>query len=80
MSLTDAEGRRLVHAHPAGIGWVELEGTDNGVPFVASDEPRYITGVTLPVDGGSCPKSHRHFGSGHRDLADEHSFGTDLGT
>ncbi|WP_408066244.1 hypothetical protein [[Mycobacterium] nativiensis] len=28
----------------------------NTVLFPVSDEARYITGVTLPVDAGSCPK------------------------
>jgi NAD(P)-dependent dehydrogenase (short-subunit alcohol dehydrogenase family) len=28
----------------------------NAVPFFASDEARYITGVALPVDAGSCLK------------------------
>ena len=28
----------------------------NAVLFFASDESRYVTGVTLPVDAGSCLK------------------------
>ncbi len=42
--------------HTLPIGWVEPEDVANAVLFLASDEARYITGVTLPVDGGSCLK------------------------
>lgn len=33
--------------------WVEPIDISNAVLFLASDEARYITGITLPVDGGS---------------------------
>jgi len=33
--------------------WVEPIDVSNAVLFLASDEARFITGVTLPVDGGS---------------------------
>ena len=42
--------------HTLPIGWVEAEDISNAVLFLASDEARYITGVTLPVDAGSCLK------------------------
>lgn len=45
---------QLMHTLP--IGWVEPEDIANAVLFLASDEARCITGVTLPVDGGSCLK------------------------
>jgi (+)-trans-carveol dehydrogenase len=45
---------QLMHTLP--IGWVEPEDIANAVLFLSSDEARYITGVTLPVDGGSCLK------------------------
>jgi (+)-trans-carveol dehydrogenase/(-)-trans-carveol dehydrogenase len=34
------------------IPWVEPVDISNAVLFLASDEARYITGVTLPVDAG----------------------------
>ncbi|MFZ0832635.1 MAG: mycofactocin-coupled SDR family oxidoreductase [Mycobacterium sp.] len=42
--------------HTLPIPWVEAEDVSNAVLFFASDESRYITGVTLPVDAGSCLK------------------------
>ena len=45
---------QLMHTLP--IGWVEPVDISNAVLFLASDEARYITGVTLPVDAGSCLK------------------------
>jgi NAD(P)-dependent dehydrogenase (short-subunit alcohol dehydrogenase family) len=34
------------------VRWVEPVDISNAVLFLASDEARYITGVTLPVDAG----------------------------
>jgi (+)-trans-carveol dehydrogenase len=45
---------QMMHTLP--IGWVEPEDVSNAVLFLASDEARYVTGVTLPVDAGSCLK------------------------
>jgi (+)-trans-carveol dehydrogenase len=42
--------------HMMPIPWVTPEDISNAVLFLASDEARYITGVTLPVDAGSCLK------------------------
>ncbi|KUH95492.1 mycofactocin-coupled SDR family oxidoreductase [Mycobacterium sp. IS-1556] len=42
--------------HMLPIPWVEAEDISNAVLFLASDESRYITGVPLPVDAGSCLK------------------------
>lgn len=38
------------------IPWVEPVDISNAVLFLASDEGRYITGVTLPVDAGAAVK------------------------
>lgn len=45
---------QLFHTLP--IPWVEARDISNAVLFFASDEARYVTGVTLPVDAGSCLK------------------------
>ena len=45
---------QMMHVLP--IGWVEPEDISNAVLFLASDEARYVTGVTLPIDAGSCLK------------------------
>lgn len=39
--------------HSLPIPWVESIDISNALLFLASDEARYITGVTLPVDGGA---------------------------
>jgi NAD(P)-dependent dehydrogenase (short-subunit alcohol dehydrogenase family) len=38
------------------IPWVEPVDISNALVFLASDEARYITGVTLPVDAGAVIK------------------------
>ena len=45
---------QMMHVLPTG--WVEPEDVSNAVLFLAGDEARYITGVTLPIDAGSCLK------------------------
>ena len=36
--------------------WVEVEDITNAVLFFASDDSRYVTGVSMPIDLGSCLK------------------------
>jgi (+)-trans-carveol dehydrogenase/(-)-trans-carveol dehydrogenase len=49
-----APASQSVNALP--IPWVEPVDISNAVLFLASDEGRYITGVTLPVDAGTVIK------------------------
>jgi (+)-trans-carveol dehydrogenase len=42
--------------HYLPIPWVDAVDVSNAVLFLASDESRYITGVPLPIDAGSCLK------------------------
>jgi (+)-trans-carveol dehydrogenase len=42
--------------HMLPIPWVEAVDVSNAVLFLASDESRYVTGVPLPIDAGSCLK------------------------
>ena len=36
--------------------WIEPRDVSNAVLWIVSDEARYITGVTLPVDAGALVK------------------------
>jgi (+)-trans-carveol dehydrogenase len=45
---------QLANALP--VPWVESLDVSNAVLFLCSDEARYITGVTLPVDAGNLAK------------------------
>jgi (+)-trans-carveol dehydrogenase len=45
-----SEASRAVNALP--IPWVEPADISNAVLWLASDESRYVTGITLPVDAG----------------------------
>jgi (+)-trans-carveol dehydrogenase len=38
------------------VPWVEPVDISNAILFLASDEARYITGVTLPIDAGELTK------------------------
>jgi (+)-trans-carveol dehydrogenase len=49
-----AVAARFMHVLP--VGWVEPVDISNAVLFLASDEARYVTGLTLTVDAGSMLK------------------------
>jgi NAD(P)-dependent dehydrogenase (short-subunit alcohol dehydrogenase family) len=36
-----------------GVPWVEPIDVSNVVLFLASDEARYLTGLTIPIDAGT---------------------------
>ena len=47
---------RLADDATLPMPWVEPEDISNAVLFLASDESRYVTGVSLPVDAGALLK------------------------
>jgi SDR family mycofactocin-dependent oxidoreductase len=49
-------GERFQALNALPIPWVEPVDISNAVLWLASDESRYVTGVTLPVDAGSLLK------------------------
>ena len=49
-------GERFAALNALPIEWVDARDISNAVLWLASDEARYVTGVTLPVDAGSITK------------------------
>jgi SDR family mycofactocin-dependent oxidoreductase len=49
-----AVAARFMHVLP--VGWVEPVDISNAVLFLASDESRYVTGLTMTIDAGSMLK------------------------
>jgi (+)-trans-carveol dehydrogenase len=47
---------RFVTLNALPIPWVEPVDISNAVLWLASDEARYVTGVTLPIDAGELIK------------------------
>jgi len=45
-------GERFATLNLLPIPWVEPADISNAVLWLASDESRYVTGVTLPIDAG----------------------------
>jgi len=41
---------------PMDVPWIDPDDVSNVVLFLASDEARYVTGTTLPVDAGALQK------------------------
>jgi (+)-trans-carveol dehydrogenase/(-)-trans-carveol dehydrogenase len=48
----DEVARLMAASHPMGVPWVEPRDISDAVLFLASDEARFITGTSLPVDAG----------------------------
>ena len=42
--------------NPMPVELLEPEDISSTIAFLASDEAKYITGVTMPVDAGFCNK------------------------
>jgi SDR family mycofactocin-dependent oxidoreductase len=54
---TDEEfATACLQQHLLPISWVESIDVSNAVLWLASDEARYVTGVSLPIDGGALIK------------------------
>jgi len=55
-STMDDFARRSQAMHVLPVPWVQPEDISAALVFLASDDARYITGVTLPVDSGNLLK------------------------
>ncbi len=42
----------MAASHPMGVPWIESRDVSDAVLFLASDESRFVTGISLPIDAG----------------------------
>ena len=56
VSNSDAIGEKFLTINALPVPWVESLDLANAALFLASDEARYVTGVSLPVDAGFLSK------------------------
>lgn len=49
----EENAERLISMHALPVPWIDAVDVSHAVVYLASDESRYITGVTLPVDAGA---------------------------
>ncbi|MGD9527050.1 MAG: SDR family oxidoreductase [Pseudonocardia sp.] len=47
-----APGSRYYAVNSLPAPWVEPQDVSNVVAFLASDDSRYVTGITVPIDAG----------------------------
>jgi (+)-trans-carveol dehydrogenase len=52
----DDAAARFAHINLMPVAWVDPRDISNAVLFLASDEGRYVTGATLPIDAGALLK------------------------
>lgn len=50
----DAHRKYLSERTPSGVSYYKVEDVNGTVVYLASDDSRAVTGVTIPIDGGWC--------------------------